>query len=354
MQIGSFTRYFPRRVKRTLCCGAGKKIFVHPQGRAGYADSGRLLRPGPSMFNLGVILDSGSHVAAWRHPDVPADAASSFEHAVNLAQLAERGLFDMVFFADSLATRGMTDLATASLAEPFKHLEPMLLLAGIAAVTQHIGLVSTGTTTYYEPYHLARFFASLDHISKGRAGWNLVTSQNPNEAGNFGRPQHPPREDRYRRAPRIRPDGAGPVGQLGGRRLRLREGRRPLFRSRQGASDRASRRRVRRPRSAQRAARARKAGRSSPRRARRREGKALGAETADVIFTAQHDLATAVAFADDVKARLAAFRPRAIRTEGAAGHRPFRRRDLCRSQGQAGPSRRLDRAGRSVFRYCRR
>src|SRR4051812_37403025 len=108
------------------------------------------------MLKLGVILDSGSHVAAWRHPDVPADAAWSFAHYAGLAQLAERGLFDMVFFADSLATRSMADLASASLAEPTKHLEPMLLLAGMAAVTRHVGLVSTATTTYYEPYHLAR------------------------------------------------------------------------------------------------------------------------------------------------------------------------------------------------------
>ncbi len=255
------------------------------------------------MLNLGVILDAGSHVAAWRHPDVPADAAWSFEHLLNLAQIAERGFFDMVFFADSLATRSMADLASASRAEPAKHLEPMLLLAGITARTSRIGLVSTATTTYYEPYHLARFFASLDHMSHGRAGWNLVTSQNSQEAGNFGRPQHPPREDRYRRAREFAlavqglwdswADDAFLYDKAGGRffdpaGVQLVDHIGEEF---------AIRGPLNVPRSPQGWPVVTQAGSSE-------EGKALGAETADVIFTAQHNLATAAAFAADVKGRL--------------------------------------------------
>lgn len=258
------------------------------------------------MLNLGVILDSGSHVAAWRHPDVSADAAWQFSHYAGLAQLAERGLFDMVFFADSLATRSMADLASASLAEPSKHLEPMLLLAGMAAVTKHIGLVSTATTTYYEPYHLARFFATLDHMSDGRAGWNLVTSQNANEAQNFGRPQHPPREDRYARADEFVKtvqglwdswsDDAFTYDKASGQYfdpagLQLLNNRGLHF-------DVAGPLNV--PRTPQGWPVVTQAGSSE-------QGKALGAETADIIFTAQHDLTTAVAFAADVKGRLAQF-----------------------------------------------
>lgn len=254
------------------------------------------------MIKLGVILDSGSHVAAWRHPDVAADAAWSFQHHVNLAQIAERGLFDMVFFADSLATRSMDNPAIASLAEPAKHLEPMMLLAGIAAVTRHIGLVSTATTTYYEPYHLARFFATLDHISGGRAGWNLVTSQNAGEAFNFGRGEHPDRHSRYARAREFAEtvqglwdsweDDAFVYDKQSGRyfdpeKLNLLRHAGDHF-TVQGP--------LNVPRSPQGWPVITQAGSSA-------DGKELGAATADIIFTAQTDLDTAKAFAADVRQR---------------------------------------------------
>ena len=258
------------------------------------------------MINLGVILDSGSHVAAWRHPDVPADAAWSFAHTLGLAETAERGLFDMVFFADSLATRGMDNLAAASLAEPSKHLEPLLLLAGIAARTSHIGLVSTATTTYYEPYHLARFFASLDHMSDGRAGWNLVTSQNANEATNFNRTEHPARQDRYERAREFAltvqglwdswDDDAFVYDNANGRYFDPAK----LHILNHAGKHFAVKGPLNVPRSPQGWPVVTQAGSSEA-------GKALGAETADIIFTAQHDLTTAVAFARDVKGRLASF-----------------------------------------------
>jgi FMN-dependent oxidoreductase (nitrilotriacetate monooxygenase family) len=200
----------------------------------------------------------------------------------------------------------MENLEAASRAEPSKHLEPLLLLAGIAARTKHIGLVSTATTTYYEPYHLARFFASLDHMSAGRAGWNLVTSQNANEAGNFGRAEHPARQDRYERAREFAltvqclwdswDDDAFVYDKAKGRyfdpaKLHLLNHVGKHF-SVKGP--------LNVPRSPQGWPVITQAGSSEA-------GKTLGAETADIIFTAQHDLATAVAFARDVKGRLAGF-----------------------------------------------
>ena len=111
-----------------------------------------------------------------------------------LARTAERGLFDAVFFADGPA-----------LAENVRHaarfrLEPITLLTAIASATKRIGLIATASTTYTEPYNLARLFASLDHLSRGRAGWNIVTTSSPQAAQNFGLPEHPPHHERYERA----------------------------------------------------------------------------------------------------------------------------------------------------------
>jgi hypothetical protein len=134
------------------------------------------------------LLHNGHHVAAWRHPqaDTGADPLRLYQH---LAKTAERACFDAVFFADSVAlTSGVGGL------------EPLTLLSAIAAVTDRIGLIGTATTTYNEPYHVARKFASLDRISRGRAGWNLVTSDNAAEAANFGRTEHVGHAERYERA----------------------------------------------------------------------------------------------------------------------------------------------------------
>ncbi|WP_079436445.1 LLM class flavin-dependent oxidoreductase [Zoogloea sp. LCSB751] len=158
-------------------------------------------------LKLGVLINaSGSHVAGWRHPDAHPDATSSLQHYLGVAKKAEEGRFDIVFFADSAAlydgTPAHQERNAAGLAgtEPKRHLEPFTLLAAIAAHTRHIGLVGSATTTYFEPFHVARKVASLDHISGGRAGWNLVTSANPAEATNFNREQHVPHAERYERA----------------------------------------------------------------------------------------------------------------------------------------------------------
>ena len=128
-----------------------------------------------------------------------------FDENVHLARVAERGKFDMLFYQDSAAVAPSFYLSGnkgEALAESARcvRLEPLTLLAGLAAVTKHIGLVATATTTYNDPFSLARKFATIDHISKGRAGWNLVTSQNVDEAQNFSRDSHLDHALRYQRA----------------------------------------------------------------------------------------------------------------------------------------------------------
>jgi len=145
------------------------------------------------------LANSGHHVAAWRHPKAKADASLDFEHFKHIAQTAERGKFDALFIADVVAVWGhhFDALRRSARAE---HFEPLTLLSALAAVTRNIGLVATATTSYNEPYHIARKFASLDHLSGGRAGWNLVTSVVSAEAWNFGRDEHIDHAERYRRA----------------------------------------------------------------------------------------------------------------------------------------------------------
>ena len=143
----------------------------------------------------------GYHDAAWRHPDVPSGGASDYRHFLRCAQAAERGLFDMVFFADGIGVRA-NDEPPGSLAHSNRNveLEPLTLLSALAPMTERIGLVCTASTTYNEPYHIARKFASLDHISGGRAGWNIVTSWSEQEAWNFSRETHLDYDTRYERA----------------------------------------------------------------------------------------------------------------------------------------------------------
>jgi FMN-dependent oxidoreductase (nitrilotriacetate monooxygenase family) len=156
----------------------------------------RQMRLGMSMRGIGY------HPAAWRHPDVPSDGTLRFEHYVRNAQMAEQGKFDMIFFADGIGIRER-DLPKGSLARSgyeIVELEPMTLLPALAALTKHIGLVTTASTTYNEPFHVARKFATLDIISGGRAGWNVVTSWSDAEARNFNRDKHLDYDVRYERA----------------------------------------------------------------------------------------------------------------------------------------------------------
>lgn len=143
---------------------------------------------------------TGHHVASWLHPDAQVDAGTNFQHYVELAQTAERGKFDLMFLADAVATRDGDLAALQHWPQYMVFFDPLTLLAGIAAVTRQIGLVATATTSYNEPYTIARRYASLDLMSGGRAGWNVVTSANASEAYNFGRDEHYGHGERYERA----------------------------------------------------------------------------------------------------------------------------------------------------------
>ena len=136
----------------------------------------------------------GHHESAWRLPESDPTADFDVEHYKHQARVAERGRFDSLFFADNPGLWG--DIGR----RPSSALEPTLLLTVLAGVTEHIGLIATASTSYNEPFNLARRFASLDHVSGGRAGWNIVTSANINAARNFGLDALPAHSDRYARA----------------------------------------------------------------------------------------------------------------------------------------------------------
>ncbi|WP_139983812.1 LLM class flavin-dependent oxidoreductase [Nocardioides litoris] len=143
------------------------------------------------------LMGVGHHEAAWRLPGVDPAAALDVHHYVALARTAERGLMDSVFFADSPALVG--DVGR----RPAGTLDPTLLLAAMALATERIGLVATASTSYDEPWNLARRFASLDHLSGGRAGWNVVTTATLDAARNFGLDALPAHRDRYERAEEV-------------------------------------------------------------------------------------------------------------------------------------------------------
>ena len=153
------------------------------------------------QMRLGVFFNpTGHHVASWRHPDSQKDAGINFQHYKEIAQTAERGKFDMIFLADSVSVRRASMEALSRSAQYIANFEPLTLLSALSVVTDHIGLAATASTSYNEPYHVARKFASLDHLSGGRAAWNLVTSTQDAEAQNFGRTSHFEHTQRYERA----------------------------------------------------------------------------------------------------------------------------------------------------------
>lgn len=146
-----------------------------------------------------VSLGAGGHLAAWRYPGTPSRPALDFAETLAQVRRAEAAGFTAVFVADVVAIWGehLDSLHRTVHASTF---EPLTLLSALANATERIGLVATATTSYNEPYTLARKLASLDHISHGRAGWNVVTSVVPLEAGNYGREEHYSHAERYERA----------------------------------------------------------------------------------------------------------------------------------------------------------
>ena len=145
------------------------------------------------QIKLGAMIHGVGHGwGEWRHPDALADASVNFRFYKQQAQLAEGAKFDFAFIADSL------HIHAKSSPHYLNRFEPLTILSALAAVTEHIGLVATITVSYIEPFQVARQLASLDHISGGRAGWNVVTSWLSGTADNFGKAEHPPHAERYR------------------------------------------------------------------------------------------------------------------------------------------------------------
>lgn len=150
------------------------------------------------QLKLGAFMRPISiHTAWWRYPGALPDSNFNFQHLKRYAQTLERGRFDAFFMADHLAVMNMPMNALKRSAT-VTSFDPMTLLPALAVVTERLGLVATASTTYNEPFHVARKFASLDHLSGGRAGWNVVTSSNPHEAPNFGREEHVEHDERYK------------------------------------------------------------------------------------------------------------------------------------------------------------
>ena len=151
-------------------------------------------------LHLGAFMRPVSiHTGAWRYPGAYADANFNFAHIKRFAQKLEAGKFDAFFMADHLAVLNMP-MDALKRSATVTSFEPMTLLPALAAVTEHLGLIATGSTTYEEPFHVARRFASLDHISGGRAAWNVVTTSNPNASLNFGIEAQMEHDERYQRA----------------------------------------------------------------------------------------------------------------------------------------------------------
>ena len=154
------------------------------------------------QIKLGAFIPTTSqHAAGWRHPESRPQDHLNIDYAIELARTAEKGLFDAYFLADGLSVSwGNAKEGQRGLGDKAVGFEPVTLFAALSAVTQNIGFIATASTTYEDPYILARKYASLDHISKGRAAWNVVTTASADTARNFGLEQHPDPKTRYERA----------------------------------------------------------------------------------------------------------------------------------------------------------
>jgi FMN-dependent oxidoreductase (nitrilotriacetate monooxygenase family) len=156
------------------------------------------------MRMLAMWHPPGSHTAGWRMPDAPPRSETTFTYFADVARLCEAAKFDALFFADVAVVQSIDLLEAGDPSAGYfsraVSLEPMSLLPALAAITSRIGLVATGSTTYSDPYTIARRFAAIDQISGGRGAWNLVTSQFEAEAGNYGSETHMPHVERYKRA----------------------------------------------------------------------------------------------------------------------------------------------------------
>src|SRR5205807_493783 len=155
---------------------------------------------GSRRLHLGAFMRPvGIHTAWWRYPGADPDANFNLQHLIRFAQTLERGRFDAWFMADHLGVLNMP-MAALKRSATVTSFDPLTLLPVLAMATEYLGLIATASTTFEPAYTIARRFASLDHISGGRAGWNLVTTSNPDAALNFGLTEHMEHGERYRRA----------------------------------------------------------------------------------------------------------------------------------------------------------
>ncbi len=263
------------------------------------------------QLKLGAFLSvPGNHLAGWRHPDAVPETDMDFGWYMRLAQLAEHWLYDTIFFQDTVAVAGSDALAAGDLTRTrlsrIVKLEPTATLAALAVGTKHIGLIATATTTFNEPYNIARRFSTIDHISNGRAGWNLVTSQIEDEAGNFGLDTHVDHALRYERAIEFYDVVAG-LWDSWEEDAFLRDKASGVWfdvNKMHFLNHRGRHFAVRGPLNVSRTPQGRpvvaQAGSSEP-------GRELAARTADVVFTAQTELAAAQEFYADVKGRTARY-----------------------------------------------
>ncbi|MGO4197501.1 LLM class flavin-dependent oxidoreductase [Rhizobium sp. YAF28] len=251
------------------------------------------------------LLFTGHHVAAWRHPQ--ASVGTEFENYLELARLAEAAKFDAIFFADGVAARLKdVEAATRKAHSGIYPFEPITLLSALSSVTRNIGLIATASTSFSDPFNLARQFASLDRLSGGRAGWNLVTSSDPDAAYNFGHDAQILHADRYERAEEFADVVLGLWDSFEDDAfIRDRQSGRYFDPHKLHRLDHSGKHfKVRGPLNIPRSPQGRpvlvQAGASEP-------GKELAARTAEAIFAAQITLEEAVAFYADVKGRLAKF-----------------------------------------------
>ena len=232
------------------------------------------------------------------------DANANLGQYIEVTQTAERALFDFVFNADSNSTFGPDDPEMWKRTAVAMRIEPLTLLGALSAMTSHIGLISTATTTYLDPFHVARMFATLDQMSQGRVGWNVVTSSAASEAFNFSRDKHAAHDDRYRRAAEFIEvaqglwdtweDDAFVMDKAQGLFFHPAE----LHMLHHKGEHFSVRGPLMVPRSPQGQPVIVQAGQSDA-------GRELAARTAEVLFTVQQQLAPAKAFYGDLKARVA-------------------------------------------------
>lgn len=253
-------------------------------------------------LHLGAFLSgAGAHAGSWRHPQADADASLNFERYRQYAQTLERGCFDALFLNDNVAVGELDPRVLRSSGYSLRW-DPLILLPALAVATRHIGLIATANTSFNEPYNIARTFASLDHLSNGRAGWNLVTALIGGE--NFNHAAHLPHAERYARAEEFFEvvtglwdswaDDAFPLDKATGTfldstRMRVLDHQGEHFRVRGPLNA---------PRPLQGWPVIAQAGSSEA-------GRALAARSAELVFTAQQTLAEGRAFYEDIHQRLA-------------------------------------------------